>query len=158
MILSVLLQTAAAVLGTVAFSLLYDVPRRCYPYCGLIGGCGWFCYSLLILEFSPVTATFYAAVLIVILSRIFAVREQTPVTLFLIPGIFPLVPGAGIYWTSYYIVTNQLSLASQKGFLALKSAVAIVLGIVVVLELPQRLFDRLSRRPLPPKEEMRKKE
>lgn len=52
-------------------------------------------------------------------------------------GIFPLVPGAGIYWTAYYIVTDQMELASRTGFSAVKAAVAIVLGIIFVFEIPQ---------------------
>lgn len=59
---------------------------------------------------------------------------------FLICGILPLVPGAGIYWTCYYLVTGQLDEASTRGFSALKAAVAIVLGIVFVFEIPQRFF------------------
>ena len=61
-------------------------------------------------------------------------------TIFLISGIIPLVPGAGIYWAAYYMVTEEFSMASAKGLEACKVAVAIVLGIVFVFELPQRLF------------------
>ena len=53
----------------------------------------------------------------------------------LISGIFPLVPGAGIFWTSYNIVSNQLSEALQTGFGALKATVAIAFGILVIMEL-----------------------
>ena len=67
-----------------------------------------------------------------------------PVTIFLIAGIFPLVPGAGVYWTAYYIVTDQLRLAAETGYTAVKVAVAIVLGIVFIFELPQGLFVRLA--------------
>ena len=59
---------------------------------------------------------------------------------FLISGIFPLVPGAGVYWTVYYIVTDELNVGLQNGYLAVKTAVAIVLGIVFVFELPQGMF------------------
>ena len=79
-------------------------------------------------------------ILNVFLSRLFAVREKCPVTVFLISGIFPLVPGAGIYWTAYYIVVNELELAGQRGFQTLKIAVAIVLSILLVFELPQGIF------------------
>ena len=47
------------------------------------------------------------------------------------------MPGAGIYWTVYYLVTEQLGLAVYTGYEAVKAAVAIVLGIVFVFELPQ---------------------
>ena len=64
----------------------------------------------------------------------------------MISGIFPLVPGAGIYWTSYYIVTDQLTLALHTGYEAVKTAVAIVLGIVFVFEIPQQVFRGLERK------------
>ncbi len=86
------------------------------------------------------SAALAATIVVIFLSRTFAVRERCPVTIFLISGIFPLVPGAGIYWTAYYIVTDELALAVRTGFLACKVAVAIVLGIVFVFELPQKFF------------------
>ena len=133
-------QILAATIGTVAFSVLYSVPRAYYHYCGFIGGAGWLVYCLLIPFSSPPEATFFAAILVVLLSRLSAVWERCPVTIFLISGIFPLVPGGGVYWTAYYIVTNQMELAAQTGFMALKVAVAIVLGIVLVFQLPQKVF------------------
>ena len=133
-------QVMAAAIGTVAFSVLYSVPRKYYPYCGLIGGTGWLVYCLVIPHGSAAEATLAASVVVVILSRLFAVWEKCPVTIFLITGIFPLVPGGGVYWTAYYIVTNQTELAAETGFSALKVAVAIVLGIIFVFQIPQKLF------------------
>ena len=133
-------QILAATIGTVAFSVLYSVPRAYYPHCGFIGGAGWLVYCLLIPHSSAPEATFFAALLVVFLSRLSAVWERCPVTIFLISGIFPLVPGGGVYWTAYYIVTDQMKLAAQTGFLALKVAVAIVLGIILVFQLPQKVF------------------
>lgn len=140
MIAELVLQVLAAAIGTVAFSLLFGVPMRYYPYCAGIGGLGWLVYLLLVPVSSAPTATFLATVIVILMSRWFAVRKRCPVTIFLISGIIPLVPGAGIYWASYYAVTNQLTMAMDTGFGALKVAVAIVLGIVFVFELPQKIF------------------
>lgn len=139
-------EIIAAAVGTMAFALLFGVPKKYYLYCGLIGGAGWWLYALLSEQAgcTETEAIFFATVLVTLLSRFFAVRERCPVTVFQISGIFPLVPGAGIYWTAYYLVTNQLSEALSHGMAAVKAAVAIVLGIVVVFELPYRFF-RLSR-------------
>lgn len=41
MILEGILQFLAAAVGTVAFSVLFSVPREHYPLCGFIGGTGW---------------------------------------------------------------------------------------------------------------------
>ncbi len=140
-------ELIAAALGTVAFALLFSVPRKYYLHCGIVGAAGWGVYSLTMLWGATATeATFFATVLVILLSRIFAVWERCPVTVFVICGIFPLVPGAGIYWTSYYLVTNQLSQALSSGFAAVKAAIAIVLGIVVVFALPHRWFRLASRR------------
>ena len=63
-----------------------------------------------------------------------------PEIIFLISGIFPLVPGAGIYWTAYYLVSDQMSLALASGSGAFKTCLAMVLGIAVIHELPQWIF------------------
>lgn len=136
------LQILAAAVGTVAFAVLFSVPNKYYIYCGITGAAGWmFCSLVNTYTFcTPTEATFFATIIVVLLSRYFAVWEKCPVTVFLISGIFPLVPGAGIYWAAYYLVTNQISEAVSNGFAAVKAAVAIVLGIVVVFELPYRMF------------------
>lgn len=141
-------QIIAAALGTVAFSVLFGVPRQYYAYCGLVGGAGWWLYSLLMasVHFTATEATFFATFLVVLLSRFLAVWEKCPATVFLTAGIFPLVPGAGIYWTAYYLVTNRPAEASDNGFAAVKAAFAIVLGIVLVFEIPDRFFKVVSGR------------
>ena len=146
-----LLQILAAGIGTVAFGALFGVPSKYYPYCGLIGASGWAVYVFLWMRtgfWSEAVVVFLATVLVILMSRFFAVRERCPVTIFLICGILPLVPGAGIYWTAYYLVTDQLALSLATGFDAVKAAVAIVLAIVIVFELPYRFF-RLAKRRRP---------
>lgn len=133
-------QVIAATIGTVAFSVLFGVPRRYYPYCGLIGGASWLIYVLCTGFCSIYAATLLSTIVVVVLSRLTAVRKRCPVTVFLIPGIFPLVPGAHLYWTAYYVVTSDLGQALSHGYMAVKMAVAIVLGIVLVFELPQKVF------------------
>ena len=52
------------------------------------------------------------------------------------------MPGGGIYWTAYYIVTDEVEQAARTGFSAVKVAVAIVLAIVLVFQVPQKVFKR----------------
>ncbi|MBQ7840086.1 MAG: threonine/serine exporter family protein [Lachnospiraceae bacterium] len=147
-LLNLLIKVIAAAVGTIAFGAIFGVPRQYYPYCGLIGGAGWAVYVILwenLRFWSEPAVVFLATVIVILLSRLFAVRKRCPVTIFLISGILPLVPGAGIYWTAYYLVTNKLAEASTRGFLAVKVAIAIVLGIVVVFEIPQSVFRRASK-------------
>ena len=70
-------------------------------------------------------------------------------TIFLISGIFPLVPGLGIYHTAYYTVTGDLAAAGSTGFFTIKTAAAMVLAILLGFELPAGLFRRLAGAPAP---------
>lgn len=92
--------------------------------------------------FSIAGAAFVSSLSVVLLSRWMAVSRQCPATVLMIPGLFPLIPGVGIYRTVYYLVTSDLTQAFQSGFSAAKTAIAIVLGIVVAFEFPQRMFRR----------------
>ena len=135
-------ELISAAVGTMAFSLLFGVPKKYYVHCGGIGAAGWFLYKIMLqnIGLSVTGSVFFATVLVVLLSRYAAVFEKCPATVFMITGIFPLVPGAQIYWATYYLVTDNLYKAFDSGFLALKIMVSIVLGIVVVFERPYKFF------------------
>lgn len=135
-----IIQLLAAMIGTVAFSALFGVPSRYYSYCGLIGGAGWGVYLAVDMVIDSTYAILIATMVVIFLSRLAAIWKHCPATIFLISGIFPLVPGAGVYWTTYYLVMEQFDLAAQTGYTALKNAIAIVLGIVFVFEIPQKFF------------------
>ena len=127
-------------IGTIAFSALYNVPNRYYLSCGITGTVGWIVYKWAF-EYSSVTiASFLGTLVVVLVSRMMTVRMKCPITIFLVPGILPLVPGAGVYYTAYYLVTNQLGLAAQKGLESVKIAFAIVLGIVFIVSIPREVF------------------
>lgn len=142
--MSFVIQVMGATIGSIAFSLLYGVPKQYYPWCGITGGVGWFVYLLVKMIAGSFFGALASAVVIVLLSRIFAVRKHCPVTIFLIAGIFPLVPGAGICMTSYHMVVNDLREALTTGMSAMKVAIAIVLGIVLVFGLPQSFFRKVG--------------
>ena len=137
-----LCQALAAFIGTIGFSVLFGVPTKCYLQTGICATIGWMLY-LVLLHYTPLgvaVSTAFATMLVVLVSRFFASRFRTPAIIFLITGIFPMVPGGGLFWTSYYLASNQFHPALDAGFMAFKVTVAIVFGIVLMSELPGRLF------------------
>lgn len=133
------IQIVAAFVGTAAFSILFGVPRKFYLASGLVGMAGWIVY-LLCSRYTPLSVvggTFCAATVVAFVSRICAVRLRCPSTVFIICGIFPLIPGAGVFWSAYYTVSSQLGPALGAGFMAVKATIAIVLGIIVAMNLPR---------------------
>lgn len=72
--LHLLIQTISAAIATVGFSLLFGVPARYYPSCALIGGISWLAYLVLVPYSSVTIATFAATVIVILMSRWFAVQ------------------------------------------------------------------------------------
>ena len=46
--MEIIIQVLAAAVGTIAFSVLFSVPKRYYGFCGICGGAGWLVYALLV--------------------------------------------------------------------------------------------------------------
>lgn len=141
-------QTLAAFIGTFAFAILFGVPRQQYATCGIIGAIGW--AAFLIMTRAGIAGTMvsitFSTVLICLMSRMVSVWDKCPSTVYLLCGIFPLVPGAGIFWFTYYLVAEKFRLSMTTGFNAGMAAIAIVLGIILAMEFPQRWFSKLRRK------------
>jgi uncharacterized membrane protein YjjP (DUF1212 family) len=138
-------QLVAAFIGTASFAVLFGVPRKYYLVCGIVGMMGWLAYlaGVRYLPLGPAGGTFMAATLVAFLSLAAARHFKCPSTVFLICGIFPLIPGAGVFWSSYFVVSSQMDSALAAGFSAIKVTLAIVLGIV----LSAKLFTRHLKSP-----------
>ena len=138
---TLLLELLAAAIGTVAFSVLFRVNPRHFPFCALVGAVGWLVYRLTQYWWgSDILATFLATLTLSACSRWFSTLRRTPTLVFLVSGIFTLVPGAAIYNTAYYVFMDLSVQASAAGAETLKLAGAIALGILVAYSLPRRLF------------------
>ncbi len=140
MITTTILAIVESFLATLAYAVLLNVPKQYYTACGITGMAGWLLYLAMCQVTTVALASFVGTLAVVLISRIFTVRKKCPITIFLVSGIIPLVPGAGIYYTAYYLVTGQMSLAAVKGLEAVKIAFAIVLGIIFVVSIPRDAF------------------
>lgn len=144
MILDLFFNCIAAFLGTTAFCVLFHAPVKQYLLCGLTGVLGWLVYALMELGFSPATSSFAATVVIVFAARTFAVWRKVPSSMFIFSGIFPIIPGTGIYNTIYELISGNGQEAFSTGLATFKIVVAIVLGIVCVFLVPHSFFRKLK--------------
>lgn len=124
-------QLISVFIGVVGFAVLLEVPKKYIAFCGLAGMIGWAAY-LAAKMFLPVGSVFFSSFCVAFLSQIFARRLKCPVTVFLIPGIYPSVPGAGIYRTVYYVLMGENTLAGHYLLETLTTAGMIALGIYIV--------------------------
>ncbi len=130
------LQFLGAFVATVGFAIFFNAPRKILPWVGLVGAIGWI-LSVLLIQNDTGSAWAYmiASMAVAFIAEVLAVRTKNPSTLFSIPGIYPLVPGYGLYQTMYYFTIHDVSLAAQTLLQTLGNAGAIALGIIVITSL-----------------------
>lgn len=126
-----------AVLGSfiaiIGFAVLVETPRKYVLQAGIAGACGGGVYFFSVQRgLDVVTASFLSALVISLLAHIFARVFKAPVTVFLIAGILPTVPGAGMYRTVYYIISNDRTHAAYYLVQTLEIAGVIALAIFIV--------------------------
>ncbi len=139
-----IIQFIVCFFATLSFAVLFSAPKRQLIFCGLTGAAGWLVYLLLLNGNAGIAvANIAASFTLTLLSRIFAAIERHPVTVYLLAGIFPLVPGAGIYYTSYYFIMHEMEHFAAKGAETIIIAGSIVFGIVFGFSLPQSFFNAL---------------
>ncbi|MCT4583728.1 MAG: threonine/serine exporter family protein [Peptostreptococcaceae bacterium] len=119
--------------ATLGFCILFNVPKKYIIHSCLTGAIGWcvFIFNKEIFNSNPFP-NFLASIVIGILGEIFARINKTPVTLYVIPGIIPLVPGYGIYLSMIHLINNDFYSAIKTGVDTLFIAGAISMGIIIV--------------------------
>lgn len=143
MYIDYVIQFIVAMIATLGFAVVFSAPKSELVYCGISGGIGWIFYSIITATLSaPTLGNVVGSFLLTVFSRIFAAKRKNPVTVYLIAGIFPLVPGAGIYYTSYYLIMNDTAMFSSNGLSTIKTAGAIVMGIIFGMAFPQSWFNK----------------
>ena len=119
-------------LSTVGFAILFGIPKKSIIKSGFIGAIGWIVFYITSKYLnSNITGTFFAAIIVGILGELFARHYKKPATVYIIPGIVPLVPGAGMYYTMLALVRKDFYLAANKGTETFFIAAAISVGIIM---------------------------
>lgn len=133
---------AASFIASAAFGIIFNVPKKSLFKCGIVGMLGWFIYiSFIERQFDPVLATLVASFFVAFVSQIFARWDKTPMTIFSVSGIIPLVPGGLAYDTMKHFVINDYNLALQFGAKVLLISGAIAVGLVF-----SEVVDQMIRR------------
>ena len=130
---SLLLQFIYASLATFGFTIIFRVPKNAIVICSLIGGFGWLAYQLASNNgFTSVMACFLGACTVALLSDIFSKLLKDAATIFIIPGIMPLVPGSGMYRMMLELIHNDMTGFATEATHTLMSAGAIAVGLLVM--------------------------
>lgn len=146
-----LAATACSAIAVVGFALLFEIHPRLMPYCALCGAISWAVY--LVADYfgaSGVVATFYATLAVDLFSHINARALKTPVIIFLITGLLPLVPGISIYKSVYFIMYGEGDAGETLlGAILCVGAIALAIFLMdTVLDMDKRLRTYLKKKRL----------
>lgn len=121
-----------AALACAGFCIVLNV-RSGVPICCMGGALGWLIYLLVGLTTeNDLLCYFLAAMVISAYAELMARIRHYPVTCYLLISFFPLVPGAGIYYTMQYSLQGETDLFIETGLHTLGIAVCLALGVLLV--------------------------
>lgn len=130
------LHLTCSFVATLGFAVFFNISKKILVWVGLVGAVGWM-LSIFLIErnIGSAWAYLFASLIVAFLAEILAIRTKNPSTLFSIPGIYPLVPGYGLYKTMYHFTTNEMQLGLAAMITTLTNAGAIALGIIIMSSL-----------------------
>lgn len=130
--MEIIKQFILSFIATIGFAILFSSPKETLSHTSFVGASGWTVYFISSHIFnSNIPGAFIAALTVGILGELFARLKKKPATLYITPGIIPLVPGAGMYYTMSALVEQDFLMAAKKGSETFLIAVAIAIGIII---------------------------
>ena len=125
------IQMIMAPLSVLGFALMANVRLRLIPAAIIGGTLGWGIYLYAFdLTANVFLATLLAATAVSIWSEIAARVFKAPATVFTIPGLIPLLPGANLYYTMLSMIRGDGDMVAERGTATLYAVIGIVVGIV----------------------------
>lgn len=127
-----LTQFLLSAFATYGFTVYFKLPKNVGVITSALSGLIWVIYELLF-EFSGNYMISYliSSFLIGIFSENFAVKFKKPATVFTLPCLVPLVPGAGMYYIMYYFIESNYVLMREQVIKTTLTTSALALGIVL---------------------------
>ncbi|KON85271.1 threonine/serine exporter [Rossellomorea marisflavi] len=118
-------------ISAAAFGIIFNAPKQSLFKCGIVGMLGWMIYIVLFtFEIDTVIATLAASFVVAVVSQIFAKMYKTPVIIFSVAGIIPLVPGGIAYDAMRNFVQNDYNMAMNLAAKAFMISGSIAIGLV----------------------------
>ena len=127
-------------ISCIGFGIMFNIRGQNLLLSGLGGAISWMVYLITIHYTNEIFACFLGGFATSLFAEVLARLRRTPSTCFLIIGLLPLVPGAGIYYTMKYFVQGQYFEFAEKGINVLSSAGAIALGVMLVISMFRMLL------------------
>ena len=143
--MSIIAQSFFSFFACLFFAIIYKTPKSELLACGITGAFGYgIYYAYYINTNDPMTATFLGAATIAFIAKLYSSSRKLPVMLYVLPPIFPLVPGANMYYAAYGVIMENIPYAVTNGVRAFKLSGLCVIALLVVFSIPNYIFDIIT--------------
>lgn len=123
----------ATFVGCLGFAIQFNIHGPGGLLCCLGGVIAWAVYDLSVRwGASEILGYFLAAVFSAAYSETMARVRKYPAISYLVVSIFPLIPGAGVYYTMNYAVRGQMEAFADQGMFTAAIAGVMAVGILLV--------------------------
>ena len=121
-----------ALAGCVGFAILFNIHGPGGLLCALGGMLSWAVYLIVLRTgHSDILAYFWSALFASLYSETMARIRKYPAISYLVVAIFPMIPGAGAYYTMNYAVRGEMDLFAAEGMHT--AAIAGILAVGILL-------------------------
>ena len=127
------IQNLATFIACIGFSIIFNIHGFGIGICALGGTITWIVYCICdYLGCDIYVAYFLSAVIAAVYAEIMARVRKYPAISYLVIAIFPLIPGAGVYYTTSYLLQGDQTAFMQKALQTIGIAGVIAVGILMV--------------------------
>ena len=107
---NLLIEAVACFVGCTGFFILFNIHGNGGFLCALGGTLTWITYRLITaVGGDEITAYFFATMVAALYSEVMARIRKYPAISYLVISVFPLIPGAGIYYTTNHLVRGDMT-------------------------------------------------
>ena len=140
-------ELIGCLVGCIGFVILFNIHGPGGLLCAAGGVLTWLTYRL-ILRYTgdDIVAYFWATVAASIYSEIMARVRKYPAISYLVVSAFPLIPGAGVYYTMNYAVSGDMVSFANQGIHTVAVAGVMAVGILLSSTLVRMISVKLAKK------------
>lgn len=130
-----ILEMLYCFVATFFFAMIMNAPKKTLILSSINASMGYLVYEYFISTGIPMLGFFLGTTFIATLGEIYARKFKMPATIFIFPGVIPIVPGIGLYETILAFVQDDIFLALETGVNTILniSCMAIAMALVSLL-------------------------
>ena len=142
----IVIQLIAALVGSLGFSILFNIRGEKLIFAALGGLLSWATYlGAALVDENSYFCGFVATVITTLYAEIMARTFKSPVTVFLVSATIPLIPGASLYRAMSNLMSKDYGGFSREGIYTLLFAASMAAGITFTTVIFRMIWSLLHR-------------